>query len=215
MPHVQTVELAVKPDFHLDLFFVLLLVLVFGTNKKPKRAMQCSNWNIYKKPKRAIKSQNGQPKAFACSGFWDRTDSVSKTRTSTESSKKPTIGKWKQAPKTKTSNKEHLSVPFSFIHANSGPMKVVDIKSNEKPESAIKRATKSSKNLRRAATDIGEGKAKTSNKNQNEQRKAQKSKWKPGFIHNKNFTKKSNKAEVSCQNRTSICWTVEYLWKGI
>ena len=73
-----------KPGFHLDLFCLLLLVLAFRTSKKPKRAMQHLNGNIYKKLKRATESQNEQPKLFACFSFWDRTESISKTRTSNE-----------------------------------------------------------------------------------------------------------------------------------
>ena len=41
--------------FHLDFFCLLLLVLDFRANKYPKRTMRCSNGNMYKKPKRAIK----------------------------------------------------------------------------------------------------------------------------------------------------------------
>ena len=63
--------------FPFGLFYLLLFVLVFRTNKKPKRAMRCSNGNICKKPKRATKSQNEQPKPFACFGFWARTDFIS------------------------------------------------------------------------------------------------------------------------------------------
>ena len=40
-----------KPGFHLDIFGLLLLFLVFRTNKKPQRVMRCSNGNIHKKPK--------------------------------------------------------------------------------------------------------------------------------------------------------------------
>ena len=61
--------LLLKPGFHLDFFCLLLLVLVFRTNRKPQRAMRCSNGNIHKKPKRATKSHNEQQKAFACFGF--------------------------------------------------------------------------------------------------------------------------------------------------
>ena len=46
-----------KPGFLSGNFCLSLLVLVFHTNKKPKRAMQCSNRNIYKKPKRATKAK--------------------------------------------------------------------------------------------------------------------------------------------------------------
>ena len=81
--------------------------------------MRCSNGNIYKKPKRATTRQNEQPKSFACFGFWDRFDSISKTRTSNEEQQKTPNGKWKHAQKTKTSNKEHFSFPVLFIRANS------------------------------------------------------------------------------------------------
>ena len=108
----------------LPIFAIYLLSLVFICTfllfvaRFPKRALRCSNGNIYKKPKRAIKSKTEQPKAFACFGFWDRTDSISKTRTSNEEEQKAMDGKWKHSPKTKTSNKEHFSFPFSliFIH---------------------------------------------------------------------------------------------------
>ena len=59
----------IKPGFHLDFICLLLLVLVFRTNKKPQRAMRCSNGNIHEKPKRAAKSHNEQQKTFACFGF--------------------------------------------------------------------------------------------------------------------------------------------------
>ena len=58
-----------KAWFPFGLFCLLLLVLVVHTNKKPKRAMRCSNGNIYKKPKRTIKSKNKQLKVFTCLGF--------------------------------------------------------------------------------------------------------------------------------------------------
>ena len=79
-----------QPGFHLYFLCLLLLVLAFRTNKQPKRAMWCSNGNIYKR-------QNEQPKAFACVGFWDRTDSIWKARMSNE----------KQQRATKDHNEHH------------------------------------------------------------------------------------------------------------
>ena len=51
----------------------------FFVPKKPKQALQCSNGNINKKPKRATKSENKQSKAFACFGFWDRASNKNKS----------------------------------------------------------------------------------------------------------------------------------------
>ena len=71
-----------------------------------------------KKPRRATKgtkSPNGNQAL-------DRTDSISKTRKSNEEQQKATNGKWKHAPKTKTSIKEHFSFPFSLIRTNSEPL---------------------------------------------------------------------------------------------
>ena len=67
-------------------FYLLLLFWVFRTNKKPKRA---------------TKSQNEQPKAFACFGFWDRTRCLraSRTRTRNENQQKAKKGQLKHAPK--------------------------------------------------------------------------------------------------------------------
>ena len=135
--------------------------------------MQCSNGNIYKKPKRARKRHNEQPKAFACLGFVDRSDLKNK-----KEKQKVTNDRCKHGPKTKTSNKKQqrvLLIPM-FIHLfqlwaygrltsramksqkeqqkatkstfdthvhsfvpTLGLWKVVDIKSNEKPERATKR----------------------------------------------------------------------------
>ena len=83
-------------------------------------------------------------------------------------------------PKNQTSNKKQqraFSFPFSFICFNSDLWKVVDIKSNEKPERVNNekpKATKSSKKQRRATEsneeqqkakrDNGAGKTKTGNK---------------------------------------------------
>ena len=58
--NLSDIYFLVKPGFHLDIFCLSLLVLVFRTNKKPQRAMQCSNGKIHKKPKRATKSHNEQ-----------------------------------------------------------------------------------------------------------------------------------------------------------
>ena len=53
----------------------------------------------------------------------NRTDSISKTRTNNEEQQKATnYCKKKHAPKTRTSNKEHFSFPFSFICFNFGPI---------------------------------------------------------------------------------------------
>ena len=79
------------------------------------------------------KSQNDQPKASACFGFWDRTDSSSKTRTSNE----------KQQKATKSIFHSHFH-SFALILDH---WKVADIKSYEKPERA-KTATKSRKQKR-------------------------------------------------------------------
>ena len=102
-----------KAWFPFGFFFLLLLVLVFRTNKKSQRAMRCSNGNIHKIPKRATKSHNEQQKAFACF------DSVSKTRKSNEEQEKATNGKWKHTPKTKTRNKKQQRAFFILIFIHS------------------------------------------------------------------------------------------------
>ena len=92
------------------------------------------------------------------------------------------------------SNKEHFSFPFSFICFNLDLLKVVDIKSNEKPERTTtsnkrqqkatkgnerqRKAVKSNEEQQKAKTDNVAGKTKTGNK------RHKKSKWKPGFILN-------------------------------
>ena len=124
----------------------------FGTNKKPKRAMRCSNRNIYKKTKTS--NQRHLPVlVFETELILSR----KQKKTSNEEQHKATNSKWKHAPKPKRatkSNKEHFSFPFSFICFNSDLWKVVDINSNEKPERATTnnqpKATKSSKKQRRA-----------------------------------------------------------------
>ena len=150
--------------------------------------MRCSNGNIHKKPKRATKSHNEQQKAFACFGFLDRINSISKTRKSNEAQQKATNGKWKHAPKTKTSNKKTTkSIFHSYFHSFSPILDlwmVVDIKNNEKPERATtgneeqQKATKGNKKQQRTSEL---GKPKRARKNQDKQQKQKTSKWKPGL----------------------------------
>ena len=93
----------------------------FSYQQKTKTSNAIFKW---KHPQKTNESQNEQPNAFACFGFWDRTDFISKTRTSNEEQQKPTNGKWKRVPKTKTktsaitSNKKQQRAFFFpiFIH---------------------------------------------------------------------------------------------------
>ena len=85
-------------------------------------------------------------------------------------------GKWKHAPKTKTSNKkQQKSIFHSHFHSIAPILelwKVVEIKSNEKPERATtgnEKAMKSSKKVRRATKSNNRHR---SWKNQNRQEKA-------------------------------------------
>ena len=118
-------EFLVKPGFHLDIFCLLLLVLVFRTNKKQQRAMRCSNGNIHKNQKRATKSNNEQQNAFACFGFEVELILSQKQERAMKNNKRQQTanGNTHQKPKRATkSNKEHFSCPFSYIRTTSGPM---------------------------------------------------------------------------------------------
>ena len=100
---------SIKPGFHLDFFCLLLLVLVFRTNKTPKRAMQCSNRNIYKKPKQATKG--------ICL-FWFLRKNWFYLKNKNEQ-QKAAKGKWKHSLKTKTSNKKQQRAFFVPIFTHS------------------------------------------------------------------------------------------------
>ena len=151
-------------------FLPLSLVLVFRSNKRPKLAMRCSDGNIYK-------DHNEQPKVFACFGFWDRTDAVSKTRTSNEKQQKATNGKWKHSPKTKTRYRMQQRAFFIpiFIHSRqfltAGRWLTSKAMKDQKEQ---ERATKCSKEQQKTIADIVVENPNHSKGNQNEQQSAKK-----------------------------------------
>ena len=109
-----------KPGFHLDIFCFLLLVLVFRSNKKPQRAMRCSNWTIHKKPKQATKSHNEQQKEFACFAFEIESILSQKQERATKSSKRQrkANGNTHQKPKRATKKQQRaFFIPIS-IHSH-------------------------------------------------------------------------------------------------
>ena len=157
----------------MDYFGLLLLVLVFRTNKKSQRACDAQI-------ETSTKNQNEQQKAFACFGFWDRIEEKGQRRAAK--------GKERQMEThTKNQNEQQKatkSIFHSYFHSFPPILdlwKVIDIKSNEKPERATRgnekqwKAAKSYEEQQKATTNIGAGKTKTSKKkNQDEQRKAPK-----------------------------------------
>ena len=104
-------------------------------------------WKHLQKPKRARKSHNKQPKAFACFGLilsqkQDRAMKINKKQETTN-------GNTPQKPKRATkSNKEHFpSHVHSFI-PTLDLWKVAGIKSNEKPERAATGSAKQEKAMK-------------------------------------------------------------------
>ena len=171
-----------KPCFHLDFFCLLLLVLVFRTSKSHNE--QCDA-----QMETFTKNQNEQQTTFVCFGFWDRIDSISKTRKSNEEQQKATNGKWKHTPKTKTRNKKQRRAFFIpiFIHSHQfwiyGRWLVSRAMKTQKNNDGQRKAMKSSKKLRRA-TKSNNGHRSWKNQNGQEKNKAsiethKKSKWKP------------------------------------
>ena len=116
---------------------------------------------------------------------------ISKTRKSNEEQQKETNGKWKHAPKTKTSNKEQQIAFFIPILIHSHQFWTYGrwlisraMKSQKEQRRATKsneKAAKSYEQQQKATTDIGAGKTKTGKNNREEQRKAQKVQRKPGL----------------------------------
>ena len=94
--------------------------------------------NKPKKPKRATKSQNEQPKVFACFGFF-KTELIlsQKQERATKSIKnqRTANGNTPQKPKRAKKQQRAFFIPI-FIHLLQlwAFWQVVDIKSNEKPE---------------------------------------------------------------------------------
>ena len=114
-----------KPGFHLDIFCLSLLVLVFRTNKKPQRAMRCSNGNIHKNQNEQQKAITSNKRHLPVLVFEIELILSQKQERATKSSKRQRTanGNTHQKPKRATkSNKEHFSFPFSFIRTSSGPV---------------------------------------------------------------------------------------------
>ena len=84
--------------------------------------MQRSNGSIYNKPQLATKSQNEQPKTFACFGSEIELIFCFENKNEQRRAAKATNGsKWKHAPKNKTSNnvqqKATKSIFYSHFHS--------------------------------------------------------------------------------------------------
>ena len=117
--------LPLKPGFHLDIFCLSLLVLVFRTNKKPQRAIRCSNGNIHKNQNEQQKAITSNKRHLPVLVFEIELILSQKQERATKSSKRQRTanGNTHQKPKRATkSNKEHFSFPFSFIRTSSGPV---------------------------------------------------------------------------------------------
>ena len=114
--HTQ-IDSSLKPGFHFDFFCLLLHVLVFRTNK----------------------SQNEQPKAFACFSFEIELILSQKQEQAEESSRKQRMAKGNtpQNPKRAAkNNKDHFYSHFQSFASTLNLWNVVGIKGNEKPERA-------------------------------------------------------------------------------
>ena len=106
-----------KTWFPFGHFCLLLLVLVFHTNKILKRAKQFLNGNIYKKTKRATKSQNEQPNAFACFGFSNRTDSISENKNEQRRAAKSNERQMETRPKNQNEQQKATKRIFTSLHS--------------------------------------------------------------------------------------------------
>ena len=136
---------------------------------------------IYKKPKRATKSKNEQPKAFACFGFSARIDFLfQKQERTTKSSKKQQMANGNIPPKPKratTSDKKQQRAFFIpiLIHLLQfwayGRWLISRAMKNQKEQ---QRAMKSSKEQQETKANIWVKKLKTGNKKPNEQQRAKK-----------------------------------------
>ena len=71
----------IKSGFHLNFFYLLVLALVFRTNKNPKRAMRYSNGNIYKKQDEQQKAKTSNQRHLS---FWFLRLIISKKKTKQE-----------------------------------------------------------------------------------------------------------------------------------
>ena len=115
-------------------FGLLLLVLVFRINKKPQRAMRCSNGNIHKNPKRATKNHNEHKRHLPVLVFEIK---LKLQRRAAKGNKRqmetPTKNQNEQQKATK-------SIFHSYFYSFAPILdlwKVVDIKRNEKPKRAL------------------------------------------------------------------------------
>ena len=142
----------------------------------------------------STKSQKEQQKAITSnkrhlpvSVFGDRIDSISKTRKSNEEQQqaaksnkrqRTANGNTHQKPKRATkSNKEHFHSHFHSFAPILDLWKVVDIKSNEKPERATtgnEKQQKATKSNKKQQQTLELEKPKQARKSQDEQRRAQK-----------------------------------------
>ena len=159
--------LLLEPGLHLDFFCLLLLVLVFRTNKKPQRA----TWNAMlrwkhsqKKAKRATKSIDLLVFEIELKGNERQMETPTKNQ----------LNEQQRAAKGIFRSHFHSFAPILDL------WKVVDIKSNEKPERATGnekqwKAAKSYEEQQKATTDIGAGKTKTGKKKQRRATKGTKS----------------------------------------
>ena len=134
-------------------------------------------WKHPQKTKRATKSLNEQQKAFACFGFCDRINLKNK-----KEQRRAAKGNERQMETRTKNQKATKSIFHSHFHSFAPILdqwKVVDIKSNEKPERATT-ATKSNEKQQKAMKSNKKQqrkseleKPKRARNNQDEQRKAQ------------------------------------------
>ena len=137
---------SLKPGFYLDLFAFCCSFWFFVPAKNQNNQCNVQIETSTRKPKRATKVITSNERHLPVLVFAIlilRTDSISETRTSNEEQKKTTNDKWKHSPKTKTSNNKQLKPTKntfdSHVHSFVPSLdlwKVIDIKSNGKPERA-------------------------------------------------------------------------------
>ena len=142
----------------------MLLVFVFRSNKKPQRTMRCS-------VEKSTKNQNEQQKAITSNKrhlpilVYEIELVLSQKQEKQEEQRKATNGKWKHAPKTKTSNKKQqraFSIPI-FIHSHEfwtyGRWLISRAMKSEKEQG---RATKSNERQQLKATKSNKKQQRTS-----------------------------------------------------
>ena len=199
----------VKPGFHLDIFLPFVARFGFWYQRKATTSNAILKWEHPQKNKTSNKKLNEQQIAFACFGFWDRIDSISKTRKSNEGQWKATNGRWKHAPKPKTSNRKQQRAFFIPIFIDSRQFWTCGrwlisramksqkeqrwaTKSNEKQQKATKSNTKQQRTSE-LENQNGQEKAKTSNE------RHKKPKWKPSFTGVRSYTEaKLTPGSMSC-----------------